>query len=119
MEMETDSPEPPDERKIALESQIQECEKTLKLMEQPGYQRLQDHFVNLSKPYEPLLKGVNTDKDIRDRAAFALYVLDPVVNAKVLFEKRLKDLKARLELLSRDKKEEPGTVGERLLQFFR
>lgn len=115
--METESKELPDERKIALRGQISECERTLGLMDEPGYVRLQDHFEALAKPYDPLLRGVNTDKEIRDRAAFALYVLNPVVNARAHFEKRLKDLKARLALLERS--QEPAPLTERVMQFFR
>lgn len=115
--METDSQPPPDERKVALNSQIQECEKVLSLMDQPGYARLEEYYGNMVKPYEPLLRGVNTDKDIRDRSAFALYVLDPVLNAKAHFEKKLKDLKARLAKIETDSK--PAVMTERLMQFFR
>ena len=115
--VETDSQPPPDERKIALESQIQECEKVLKLMDEPGYVRLEEYYGNMMKPYEPLLRGVNTDTEIRDRAAFALYILEPVVKARVHFERKMKDLKARLAKIQKDA--EPVPVSERMLQFFR
>src|SRR3990167_10311809 len=95
--MEPDSQEqPPDERVVALRNQIAECEKVLELMDQPGYGRLEEYYGMLAKPYEPLLRGVNTDKEIRDRAAFALYILDPVIKGRVHFVNKLKDLKARL-----------------------
>lgn len=118
MEAPTDSQPPPDERKVALQGQISECEKVLALMDQPGYVRLQEHYEALARPYEPLLRGVNTDKEIRDRAAFALYVLEPVVKSRAHFERRMKDLKARLALLERNQ-DEQKPMTERMMQFFR
>jgi len=116
--MEPDSQEqPPDERVVALRNQIAECEKVLELMDQPGYGRLEEYYGMLAKPYEPLLRGVNTDEEIRDRAAFALYILEPVVKARAHFASRLKVLKARMARIEQDK--QPQSISERVMQFFR
>lgn len=112
--------EPPPEKsrqELVLQGIVSSCDKALELMDHPGYAILQEYYASKVQPYKQLLENVNTDKETRDRAAFALHVAKTFRDCRSDFERRKKDAESKLRMLAGVK--QPQSVRERIFQFIR